>query len=309
MECKQRQVTRFLSLLPFLFLAVDAFAAPSTVNAQLTPSRVFGKAPLLVFLDATGTTDPDTTHPIHHLSYCFDADSTNQLPAGTGRGQKGQTYSKAGHKTTNADTFCGSPMFAYIYEHPGTYTAKLTVTAEDGDISTVTQQITVTDYADSNTVCINEVGDSIWTGCPGAATKKNIGASGYEDFDNAVESCISGGNKRCVFKAGGSYAANNNVDITASDVYIGSYDSSGIPAATKYTVRGSPSTLFYIREDDIRIVDGDYMGNRGNIFMNVEMTTAGHENVLVSNWDLDVHEDIAPITYIVTVHYSNIIFS
>ena len=249
-----------------LILGADAVAAPNTVTAKMTPSRTVGQAPLLVFFDATTSTDSDTSKPIHHLTYCFDA----------GDGNTG-VYSLAGHKTTKKAQFCGSPLFAYVYEVPGTYTAKVTATAADGDVHTTTATITVQAYNAVDTTCVSTSGN--FSGCPsGAARVTN------SDFDNQATADL-----RVLFRCGENFSVSTTVSLT-NGRHIGGFDSNGVVTnrRCRYNVTsGQPNPLFNITGDDVRVTDGTWTGvNGSHFFTGVANSTADTDNLLISNWNL-----------------------
>ncbi len=261
---------RLLSLLFFLLVSPEAFAAPDTVTAQLAPSRTSGKAPLLVFFDATASTDADTAKPIHHLTYCFNAGDGNT-----------DVYNLAGHKTTKKAEFCGAPLFAYIYETPGTYTARVTATSADGDQSTKTITVNVQGWSGAETRCVSDNGD--FSGCPVCSSANGASCIIDADFDRSIADAISSGRKRILFRPNGTFSASTPISLNTDGVYIGSFD-----GTTKYQLTGAPQPLFFANSDDVRVNDGIWTSNGSNNddFMRTKMRSPYADNLLIQNWNV-----------------------
>lgn len=252
-----------------LTLAPVANAAPDSVVANWQVSRVAGRAPMLVFFDASTTTDADTTKPIHHLTYCFSAGDGNS-----------DRYALAGHKSTPKSTFCGSPLYAYVYETPGTYTASLNVYGADGDVAVRNVQITVGDYTAAETTCVSTSGN--FTGCPSGAARVT-----GDDYDANATSTA-----RVLYRCGESFAQSQAIPLTRNGAFIGAYSDSGVVKGRgcRYTVTGTRGyDPFFINADDIRIMGGNRTGNgrEESLITFAAGPSADPDHILVQNWNLD----------------------
>jgi hypothetical protein len=159
-----------------------------------------GVAPQAVFFDATGTTATSlTSRPFHDLEYRWDF------------GDGGvSTWSYGAQPGVLLKNVAFGPTAAHVYETAGTFTPTLTVRSRnsDGTYITATQaqpSITVITadarWSTTKTVCINPTGDTDFTGAPSGATQYNI----VTTANAAVAANIGSGDKRILFKRGGTY--------------------------------------------------------------------------------------------------------
>jgi len=252
-----------------LLAAAETTAAPDSISADWQVSRVSGRAPLMVFFDATSTTDTDTSKPIHHLTYCFDAGDGNQ-----------DRYALAGHKTTPKSTFCGAPLYAYVYETPGTYTAALNVRGADGDVAVRSVQITVSDYTPAQTTCVSSSGN--FSGCPAGAAR--VVSADYNANANRT--------LRVLYRCEESFSQTRTVDFTTDGAFIGAYNDGGVVKGRdcRYNVTGARGyEPFYIDADDVRMLGGNRTGNgREESLINFSAGPSNDpDHILVQNWNLD----------------------
>ncbi|MEQ1836797.1 MAG: PKD domain-containing protein, partial [Candidatus Nitrotoga sp.] len=161
------------------------------ITLSLLPSRTSGVAPLSVFFDTSGTTDPSmTSRPFHDLEYTWNFGDTT---AGTWA-----NGTQPGVSSKNTAT---GPVAAHVFEIPGTYT--VTVTAYDGiNTATTNKTITVQDpntvFVGTNTICVAQLTTPVAgvNGCPsGALTVMQ------SSFPAAVNTYALTG-KRVLFKRG-----------------------------------------------------------------------------------------------------------
>jgi PKD repeat protein len=157
-----------------------AVASNSGTSLQLSmaASRTTGVAPLSVFFDATGTSSSNyPSKPFHGLAYHWD-------------------FADSGASRANAT----GPVASHVFETPGSYLVRLTVTEPDGRLGTSEVSIDVTDpdqvYAGSNTICISSSGN--FTGAPAGAQQVTTSS-----FDAGLSHYTGG--RRVLFRRGESF--------------------------------------------------------------------------------------------------------
>lgn len=182
-------------------MVVDNLPNTAPPIVSVIPSRTSGVAPLVVFFDATGTTDADTLTPFHDLDYRWDFG--DPASGKWGAGVEGLSRNRA-----------TGPMAAHCYEIPGTYAWSVKVS--DG-AHTVAQSgsITVTSISDANTICI------------AAASLPVAGADGVPvgaicvqqpNFVMAINTHATTG-KKILFKRGDTFTA-PNVNTTPARIAV-----------------------------------------------------------------------------------------
>lgn len=277
-----------LSLL--LVFAFDVLAAtfPATaytgaIQIGYEVSRTIGVAPLSVFFDASGTVATGVARPFHELDYTWDFDSTNVNPAIGVWGDK--PTGSNGNGVTQSRKIEYSPVAAHVYETPGTYTVTLAVRNLAGQtVSQTIGQIVVQDpnaIFSSTTVCINPTGDSDFTGCPTSCPSANCISN--SDFDVTLSAQLTAGKKRILFKRGGTFQSDTQVNWTvAGPGHIGAYGSGAKPiilgtASIDMIVAGGASF------SDWRITDLDInMNNAGTLVRFLKVDNLA-ENLLVKD--------------------------
>ncbi len=148
-------------------------------------------APLYVHFDATATTSSlGGDKPFMDLLYEWDFGdpasgnwATNGLPKNRAIGG----------------------VAAHVYERPGTYTVKLTVTDRTGASSTATRTVVVQDpdqFWSSTTACVSATGNC--AGCPAGASTLTSG-----DFTAAMQNRVAAGARRILFRRGETFVSNS----------------------------------------------------------------------------------------------------
>lgn len=274
-------------LLTAIFLWGFAFlvlAAPPSLS--VTTNRVSGKPPLFVVFDATGTTDPDLTKPIHHLTYCFD-DNTGStelyrnVADNGGAGPGGLDYGKV----TERDRTCGAPLLGRVFEASG----NMTITARDQENETdsTSMAITITPWTAAETECVRRTG-SDFTGCP-FTTGQGATHTTSTDFDATIAAAIAGGRNRVLFHCNDTFDVSTTVNISAGGVHIGGYDNGGRSQEGRFcqfTISGSSvSPLFnFAQGDDSRITDFTWTGvSTNDLQQHAHGTSGDTDNVLFQN--------------------------
>ncbi len=201
-----------------LLLAGAASAAP---DAQFTATPIQGPvcvAPCAIHFDATGdgqseTTDPSYPRAFHSLLFQWDfGDPGAGVWNVSGAPKNGALGGVAGH----------------LYEEPGTYAVRLTVTNPVGESDAVQATVTVTDpnahFAASDTFCFANSGTPGGAGfeaCPVAMASRHvvIGAAIAGGFDLALGPlyCNAGlAKRRCLFRAGDTFQSLLYVSLTSA---------------------------------------------------------------------------------------------
>jgi PKD repeat protein len=144
--------------------SVTIHATNDAPTAAFTVTSTVGAAPLAVTFDASGSNDPDGSI----AAWAWDFDT--------------------------AGSFAGDTATTQVVNHtyaPGVYTAKLTVTDNNGATASTTKTISVTGAPAApsglhltGSGCCDTYGDFAWTPVPGA--------DAYEVFMDPTVGCIAG---------------------------------------------------------------------------------------------------------------------
>lgn len=142
----------------------------STPDAAVLPvvgelvSRTGGVAPLAVFFDAVGT--PNVMQPAEVDGRREHADLHYEWDFGD---PNAGSWAVSGKSKNHATGY----VAAHVYETPGTYTVRLTVTDLDGHSESYQSEIVVQDpdvaYPGPSTICVSTGAD--FAGCPAGATQ------------------------------------------------------------------------------------------------------------------------------------------
>ena len=135
------------------------------------------------------------------------------------------------------------PWVAHVYTQPGTYNPSvLVIEPSSGKTATASVEVIVanpdTVYAGTNTICVNPVGDSDFSGEPSGAARVNI--DDFYSTDSEWTSRLGGSPKRWLFKRGASF--DMNVVLTSNvtnGVYFGSYGPSSVKPNLKNIGEGA----------------------------------------------------------------------
>ncbi len=261
------------------------------ITLSLVPARTSGVAPLSVFFDASGTTDPSvTSRPFHDLEYRWNfGDAT----AGT------WAY---GAKPGSSKNDATGPVASHVFETSGTY--NVTLSAFDGVNTTTTYTtITVQDpntvFAGTNTICVAQLTTPVAgaNGCPaGALTVMQ------PDFATAINTYALAG-KRLLFKRGDTFTGSTSGVIHSNGPgIIGAYGVITDPrpilmgAGTTYIIEPARGTTGDWRIMDLAL-NGRSTINGANVAINAtgpihQVTllrldiTGVHSGVAASHWAL-----------------------
>jgi len=242
-------------------LACSGSSGPLTL--KVSAARVSGISPLMIFFDATGTTDSSIngkTTTFQDVSYAWDFGDSNA--SGTGTWAYGANH---GHNSKNTAT---GGVAAHLYVTPGVDTAyTVTVTARDGT-NTATCQVGVTahdpasanGFPGSKTTCVSASGTPTpgSGGCPSGAAALNS-----SNFNAALGSANFGSSKRVLFKCGDTFTG-DNATLSGTTWSVGAYGSCEGSQTGRPILRDSGTggqLTVAVTAGDGRIADLDLEGN------------------------------------------------
>jgi hypothetical protein len=190
-----------------------------TLNANVT--RTTGASPLLVFVDATSTTDTALTKttPFQDVTYTWNFGDAGA--SGTG------TWAYGSNPGRNSKNTATGAVAAHLYVVPDgsgdtAYTA--TVTATDGT-NTASCKLAVTAYdpAGSNGFA-NTATTCVYNSTPGSGCPAGAGTLATSSFNTALGSAYMGNGKRVLFKCGDTFSG-NYAGLKATRWSVGAYGS------------------------------------------------------------------------------------
>jgi hypothetical protein len=230
-----------------------------TLNANIT--RTTGISPLLVFVDATSSTDTALTNTTSFQDVTYTWDFGDAGASGSG------TWAYGSNPGKNSKNTATGAVAAHLYVVPDgtgdtTYTA--TVTATDGT-NTATCKLALTAYdpagangfANTATTCVYN--STPGTGCPAGA-----GTLATSSFNTALGSAYMGNGKRVLFKCGDSFTG-NYAGLGATKWSVGAYGScQGTQSGRPILTNTGSSGIFNVTATDGRIADLDLEGDGGS---------------------------------------------
>ena len=239
-DCKKQLMKNTQSIkLWFTFSTVvlvllSPFAVAQNINPQLTSSRTSGAAPLAVFFAGTGTTCGGNCNAFHDLFYEWEF----------GDPQSGN-WSITGKPKNTAF----GPTTAHVFDRPGNYTVRMTVTSAGGTQVSRTVTINVqnpdTVWAGIKTKCFSSGNN--FNGCPAGAEHINSNS-----LTTASNNC--GGGSRCLFRGGETF--NGSFRLSGSNAMVASYGNGKAKFSTQgkaFDIDGGAS--------DWRMMDIEVVGN------------------------------------------------
>jgi hypothetical protein len=241
--------------------ACSGTSGPLTL--KVSTSRSSGISPLLVFFDATGTTDTSISGKgtaFQDVTYTWNfgdsgASGAGTWPYGSNRGRNSRNTATGG-------------VAAHLYVTPGTdavYT--VAVTAHNGT-STASCRLAVTahdpagssGFAGTKTTCVSASGTPVpgSGGCPAGAA-----ALSTSSFNTALGSSTFGSGKRVLFKCGDTFSG-DNATLNGTTWSVGAYGGCEGTASNRPILRDSATTgqlMVALSAGDGRIADLDFEGN------------------------------------------------
>ena len=235
-------------------------ATSGWLTLQAKAIRTTGASPLLVFFDATGTTDSATlkgaNNTFQDVYYTWSFGDTGV--SGTG------TWAYGSNPGQNSKNTATGGVAAHLYVTNGSDTTyPVTVTAYDGT-DTASCQIGVTVYdpmgangfPGSATTCVSATTMPVAgsAGCPaGAAALRSA------SFGSALSSAL-GSNKRVLFKCGDTFTTNGGYAIGSSvtTASIGAYGGCENTTSGRPIFQNSSGHGITVNGNDVRVADIDF---------------------------------------------------
>lgn len=259
-----------------------AAACPITVGPltlSVFVTRSTGVSPLLVFFDATATTDSAVAAPmVPFQDVTFTWNFGDSGPSGA------STWAFGARPGVNVRNSATGGVAAHLYVTQGsdtTYNPTVTATDVAGNTATCALGVTAYDPIGSNgfsgaaTTCY--FNSTVGSGCPAGATQTTASTSA------ATSANLSG--KRLLYKCGDIFSGNNNT-ISGTKASVGAYGSCvgttiGRPQFTSVSTTNnilavSPNAV------DVRISDIDFEGSAGG----AATAVYSFVNVLTSSIDV-----------------------
>jgi len=204
------RIGRFVALAVF-GLGVAGAAQAQSVSPSFAASRASCVAPCFVHFDATNTdSDGDGTRgewfdDLVDANFGWDfGDST----------AAGKTWAYGARATTAVGAYSKNRdvgfVAGHLFEQPGTYTVKLTVTNKNGNAASTTATIQVAAWSNATngpTYCFSTSGN--FSGCPSGSTQVTS-----SDFDASVAACTNNNARaaRCLFRGGETFAQSADIN-------------------------------------------------------------------------------------------------
>ncbi len=256
-----------LSVLSILLIASWATEASAGITGKVSATRTSGVAPLLVFFDSTQTTHTDSRlTPWRDLLFEYDF----------GDPDAGSTWTYSGKSKNRA---YGSNA-AHVFNSPGIYQVRVTITDPGGAKTIKTINITVEDpktvFAGDRTVCVSSSGN--FSGCPSGARQIKTSSSG------PVLSEYTTSSRRVLFRRGDTFSHSGSPQITHRQPgHIGAYPATGnrpiFNMGSAIARFGSGSSGSGSWPDDWRVTDLDLRGSSGEGVM----FSGPSSNILLQN--------------------------
>jgi hypothetical protein len=223
-----------------------------TVSISVSASRTSGKLPLGVVFDASATTATGVSRPFHELFFLWDFGDT-----GAGTYAYGNSY-------VNSKNSAIGPVATHIYYAAGTYTVTCKVCDINGNYAIHSSTtITVTDWANADTICVQNGGDSSFTTAdslfPGCS---HVTTSSW----NTIINTHVASNKRILVFADDVFTGTGPTVPNVSSVYIGTYPIDGNKGIIKCSTASGAAATQIDNGSDIRFVDLEFdLESKANI--------------------------------------------
>jgi hypothetical protein len=241
--------------------AASCTGSGGQISLQAKVTRSSGISPLLVFFDATATTDSSltgNTNAFQDVTYLWSFGD-----AGSSGTQTWANGSSPGHNSRNSAT---GAVAAHLYVAGSDTSYVVTVTARDG-ANSATCQLGVTAYdpagsngfAGTKTTCVSASGTPAAGsgGCPAGAALLNTSS-----FNSALGSRYFGNGKRVLFRCGDTFSGDGAV-LNNTSWSIGAYGGCEGTKSNRPIFR-DPSTsgalIVGYQAGDGRIADIDFQG-------------------------------------------------
>jgi len=245
---------------------------PEVYEVAREASRTDGVAPLSVHFTAGFNSSTATDRPFHDRFYWWDF----------GEGDIGNWATSGKPKGT-----ASGPVTAHVFETPGTYTVSLAVISSvDGStIDTDTFTITVSDpdvvYAGLATTCVNQAGDTDFTGAPTGAREIST-----DDLSTITQYATAG--SRILLKRGGAWSWSgdgNEWSSNSGPVTIGCYGDGDKP---QVDIADGSHFLWIDMKRDWRVTDLHFVNTQGSSTYTTAINgVIGMQRILLMGVDTD----------------------
>lgn len=125
---------------------------------------------------------------------------------------------------------------AHVYDRPGTYTVRLTVTAPGGRVSTVTTSVTVTAPTINKTIYVSNSGNDSNDGLSTGSSVRSI--------KRAIQ--LAGNDSQVLIKRGETLYVDSVITITSKNLRLGTYGSGQSPKIVWNGTRQGRPEMFFI---------------------------------------------------------------
>lgn len=248
---RYKKILITISLIFCLSVGAQDYIFSSGFEANTIPraaSRTTGVAPLSVFFTAGFSDSTPIKSDFHDFEYSWDFGDTPF-----------DTWGTSG-KPKNIDK---GPVASHLFENPGVYTVSLSIRNETQVVDADTFTITVLDpdavFSASKTICISDVINNNFDGCPSGAN--HITTDNLSEMDNYV-----GSGRRILLHRGSSWTKNAGISVPGAitTFHIGAYGVCQSPSAQGICINAPHITLGnvkFIKLDgihDFRLTDTSF---------------------------------------------------
>jgi hypothetical protein len=261
---------RMLPVLAMMWMwTLPAGAAPSaSFVAHRGTSGGPNAAPVYVHFDATATTSSiDGDKPFFDLLYEWDFGDPASGSWATSGLPKNRAYGGvAGH----------------VFERPGTYEVRLTVTDRAGATSVATRRIVVDDPdvvwpPATKTACVSASGN--FAGCPAPAGPGRLTS---DSFATGVGNALGAGFRRILFRRGDTFRTGPFFTPTVDGVLVGAYGDAADPRPRIEMTANEPRGALALKGSDWRIQDLEFQA-RGTPMSAIESFARIHDILVLRN--------------------------
>jgi hypothetical protein len=173
---------------------------------------------------------------------------------------------------------------AHVYERPGTYNVRLTVTAPGGRVSTSTTTVTVTAPTISKTIYVSSAGSDTNNGLATGSSVRTLG--------RAVQ--LAGNDSQILVKKGDTLYVNSTITVSGKNIRFGAYGSGNAPRIIWNGIRSGRPEVFFVTSTAENVTfrgftfDSIYSGDTEQTGMVVIFHVGGKNTTIRENTFLNV---------------------